>query len=150
MWFLREMHNFVGCDFKTEEMNIEEVREYIVSLPNVEETNPFGDEADLAVYKIGGRWFAVYLFERPEVLAVKCEPDRAVELRERYEAINPAWHFNKRHWNELRFNALPDEVVKREIRHSYLTVLNKNVRPKSLKLKLIAEAAEVEAQNETI
>lgn len=118
-------------------MNIEEAREYILTLPNVEEVEQF---ADVLVYKVGGKWFAVYIFERPGVLAVKCDPDRAIELRDRYAAVTPAWHFNKRHWNDLLIDSLPATLVKREIVHSYLTVIHKNVTPKSLRTELLNDA----------
>lgn len=122
-------------------MDAFDLREYIMSLPLVEEVEPFA-ESDAVVYKIGGKWFAVHIFERPEYFAVKCEPDRAVDLRDIYPAITPAWHFNKRHWNDLLVKDLPDDVVKREIRHSYLTVIRKNVTPKSLREELLRVAQE--------
>lgn len=120
-------------------MDIIDIREYILSLPNVEEKQPFKDD-ETVVYEIGGKWFAVYIFERPEFLAVKCNPDRAILLRDEFSSIVPAWHFNKRHWNNLHFDTLPNEVVKREIRHSYLTVIRKNVTPKALREELLAVA----------
>lgn len=119
-------------------MNIEEVRAYILSLPNVAETEPFDE--DIVVYKIAGKWFAVLSLDNPDNVAVKCDPDRAVMLRDAYPAITPAWHFNKRHWNYLCFPQLPAELVMREIRHSYLTVIRKNVTPKALRLQLLEEA----------
>ena len=115
-------------------MDIMDVREYLVSLPAVEECQPFGEER--LVYKVGGRMFAAYGF------------DRAILLRDEFPAITPAWHFNKRHWNDLHFEALPDEVVMREIRHSYLTVIRQNVTPKALReelLKMVAEAGIADA-----
>lgn len=121
-------------------MNIEEVREYLLSLPNVEEVNPFSEDSEIIIYKIGGKWFAAYVFERPEYLAVKCDPDRAVLLRDRFFAITPAWHFNKKHWNDLYFGELPGDVVKQEIRHSYLTVIRKSVTSKLLKNTLLEDA----------
>jgi len=122
-------------------MNIEEVREYMLELPGAEEVSPFADD-NAIIYKIGGKWFAAYIFERPEFLAVKCDPSRAVLLRERYDAITTAWHFNKRHWNDLRFTQLPTEIVKREIRHSYLAVIKANVTPKALRTALLQQASE--------
>ncbi len=121
-------------------MDIIDTRNFILSLPNVEEVQPFKD--DVVVYEIGGKWFAVYIFERPEFLAVKCNPDRAILLRDKFSSITPAWHFNKKHWNDLCINMLSDDVVKREIRHSYLTVIQKNVTPKSLREELFATAME--------
>lgn len=119
-------------------MNIEEVRSYILSLPNVAETDPFDENT--VVYKVAGKWFAVLSLDNPDNVAVKCDPDRAVTLRDAYPAITPAWHFNKRHWNYLCFPLLPAELVMREIRHSYLTVIRKNVTPKAARLELLADA----------
>ena len=116
-------------------MDIIEGREYLLSLPLVEECQTFGE--DWLVYKIGGRMFAAYGFERPQYLPVKCDPDRAVFLRDEFSAIAPAWHFNKKHWNDLRFDALPEEIVKREIQHSYLIVIRENVTPKSLRSEIL-------------
>ena len=116
-------------------MDIIEVREYLLSLPLVEECQTFDE--DWLVYKIGGRMFAAYGFERPQYLPVKCDPDRAVFLRDEFSAIAPAWHFNKKHWNDLRFDALPEEIVKREIQHSYLIVIRENVTPKSLRSEIL-------------
>ncbi len=122
-------------------MDIIEVRDYLISLPMCEECQPFGEE--FAVYKIGGRMFACTAFERSGIIALKCDPDRAILLRDRYDAITPAWHFNKKHWNDLNVNLLEDDVIKREIRHSYITVIKKNVTPKSLRddiLSIVSEA----------
>ena len=118
-------------------MDIIDVRAYTLSLPSVEECQPFGDDA--VVYKVGGRMFACCVLEHAERIAVKCNPDRAIVLRDEYlSAITPAWHFNKRHWNDLYFEQLPSEIVKREIRHSYLTVIRENVTPKALRNELLA------------
>ncbi len=121
-------------------MDILELRDFLLSLPMVEETQPFADD-EAVVYRIGGKWFAVFIFARPEFVAVKCDPMRARLLREEFDAITPAWHFNKRHWNDLKIADLPDELVKREIRHSYLCVLRKNVSPKALREELLRSAS---------
>ncbi len=118
-----------------------DVRDYLLSLPLVEEVEPF-KKSEAVVYKIGGKWFAVHIFERPEFFAVKCNHDRAILLRDKFSAITPAWHFNKRHWNDLRVEDLPDEIVKREIRHSYLTVIRKNVSPRTVREELMHIADE--------
>ncbi len=123
-------------------MDIIDLREYIVSLPLVEECQPFGDDA--VVYKVGGRMFACCVLDHAERIAVKCNPDRAVVLRDTHlSAITPAWHFNKRHWNDIYFEQLPRAVVEREIRHSYLTVIRENVTPKALReeiMKVVRQA----------
>ena len=117
-------------------MDIIDLREYIMSLPLVDECQPFGDDA--VVYKVGGKMFACCVLEYAERVAVKCQPDRAVVLRDEYiSAITPAWHFNKRHWNDVYFERLPREVVEREIRHSYLVVIRENVTPKALREEIM-------------
>ncbi len=118
-------------------MDIVDLREYILSLPLVEECQPFGE--DSVVYKVGGRLFVCCVLEFAERIAVKCQPDRAIVLRDRYlSAITPAWHFNKKHWNDIYFEQLPREVVEREIRHSYLTVIRENVTTKALREEILA------------
>ena len=117
-------------------MDIVDLREYILSLPLVEECQPFGDDA--VVYKVGGRMFACCVLDFAERIAVKCQPDRAVVLRDEYlSAITPAWHFNKKHWNDIYFEQFPREVVEREIRHSYITVIRENVTPKALREEIL-------------
>ena len=122
-------------------MDIVDLREYVMSLPLVEECQPFGD--DTVVYKVGGRMFLCCVLEYAERVAVKCNPDRAIVLRDEYlSAITPAWHFNKKHWNDIYFEQLPREVVEREIRHSYLTVIRENVTPKALREEILAVVRE--------
>ncbi len=127
-------------------MDIIDLREYILSLPLVEECQPFGDDA--VVYKVGGKMFLCCVLEYAERIAVKCNPDRAIALRDEYlSAITPAWHFNKKHWNDIYFEQLPREVVEREIRHSYLTVIRENVTPKVLREEILAMAREAQVED---
>lgn len=121
-------------------MDIVEFREYCMLLPEVEETLPFDDVT--IVFKVGGRMFAVIGIDDPSHFVVKCDPDRAVALRERYGAIEGAWHFDKRHWNSIRLDAgLPDGFLRGEIRHSYLLVVRKNVTPKAERERILSLAA---------
>ena len=123
-------------------MDIIDLREFILSLPLVEECQPFGDDA--VVYKVGGKMFACCVLEHAERIAVKCQPDRAIALRDEHlSAITPAWHFNKRHWNDIYFERLPRNIVEREICHSYLTVIRENVTPKALREEILAVVREV-------
>lgn len=127
-------------------MDIIDLREYIVSLPLVEECQPFGDDA--VVYKIGGKMFACCVLDHAERIAVKCNPDRAIVLRDTHlSAITPAWHFNKKHWNDIYFEQLPRKVVEREIRHSYLTVIRENITPKALRNELLAIVQEAKIED---
>lgn len=81
-------------------MDVLEFRDYCLSLPMTEESTPF-DETTL-VYKIGGRMYAYADMVDFTRIAVKCDPDEAIALRERYPEVEPAFHMNKRHWNGIR------------------------------------------------
>ena len=127
-------------------MDIIDLRGFVLSLPLVEECQPFGDDA--VVYKVGGRMFACCVLEHAERIAVKCNPDRAITLRDEHlSAITPAWHFNKRHWNDIYFERLPRQIVEREIRHSYLTVIRENVTPKALREEIITVARQAQIED---
>ena len=119
-------------------MDIVDFREYCLSLPEVEECLPF-DEVTL-VFKVGGKMFAVVGLDNPIGFVVKCDPERAILLRDRYEQVKAAFHFNKRHWNSLRFEGrMSDEQLRREILHSYLLVVRQNVVPKARRVELLEQ-----------
>jgi predicted DNA-binding protein (MmcQ/YjbR family) len=85
-------------------MNIEELREYCLSLEGVTESLPF-DEFSL-VMKVQGKMFALIPLENTETqITLKCDPELAVRLREEYEAVTPGYHFNKKHWNTVRIGS---------------------------------------------
>lgn len=94
-----------------------------LALPGVEETTPFGPE--VLVYKVGGKMFALATpDEVPHQVNLKCAPERALDLRDRYEDIIPGFHMNKRHWNTLNLGGrLPNALVKELIEHSYALVV---------------------------
>ncbi len=122
-------------------MDIVEFREYCFSLPDVEETLPFDDST--LVYKVGGRMFAMLMLEKPDHFVVKCNPERAIILRDRYPQITAAWHMNKRHWNDVRFDGrLSDEELRRELRHSYMLVVRLNVSPKALREEILSHVVD--------
>ena len=106
-------------------MDVLSFRDYCLSLPLTEESTPF-DETTL-VYKIGGKMYACADMNDFGQVAVKCDPDEAVRLRERYEEIGPAYHFNKTHWNGIRTAGdLPDAFIREQIRNSYLLVVRRH------------------------
>jgi predicted DNA-binding protein (MmcQ/YjbR family) len=112
-------------------MTIADFCAHCLSLPHVEETMPFGP--DVLVYKIGGKMFALVIPDDfPPSVNLKCDPDRALELRDRYEDIQPGYHMNKRHWNTLVLEGrLPARLVRELIEHSYQLVtagLSRKVR----------------------
>ncbi|MBK8043986.1 MAG: MmcQ/YjbR family DNA-binding protein [Haliscomenobacter sp.] len=114
-------------------MNIEEFQSYCLSKKGVEETFPF-DEHTL-VYKVMGKMFALTGLDSPVFsVNLKCDPDRAVELREEYEEIQPGYHMSKAHWNTIDFTgSLSDPFLMELIDHSYSLVV------KSLPKKVQAE-----------
>lgn len=119
-------------------MDIVSFREFCLSLPEVEECLPFDE--DTLVFKVAGRMFAVVGLDNPIGFVVKCDPDRAIELRDRYPQVKAAFHFNKRHWNSLRFEgSMSDRQLEQEIRHSYLLVVQQNVTPKARRLELLEQ-----------
>ena len=114
----------------TKSMNIEEVREYCIAKDVVTEEFPF-DDVTLA-FKVAGKMFAVICMTMPTRLILKCDPERAIELRELYPGIEPAWHFNKKYWNQHELPTLPTALVKELIDHSYAEVVAK--MPKRLRI----------------
>ena len=107
-------------------MNIESVRLYCLGRKGAIECFPFDDET--LVFKVMGKMFACIFLGEPDKLVLKCEPEYAIELRERYAAIEPAWHFNKRHWNQHWLSRLDDELIRNLIDHSYAEVVKKMTR----------------------
>ncbi len=101
-------------------MNIEQFHSYCLSLKGVEETFPFGE--DTLVFKVMGKMFALTGLDAEEFsVNLKCDPDRAIELREEHpDDIHAGWHMNKNHWNTVRFeNGLDTAFLKELINHSY-------------------------------
>ena len=115
-------------------MNIEQIREYCLSQPDATEDMPFGE--DYLVIRICDKIFACIGLTRPDYFVVKCDPERAIELRERYPEIRPAWHWNKKYWIEISLTgSLDDNLIQTLIRHSYTEVLKK--LPKRISKDLI-------------
>jgi predicted DNA-binding protein (MmcQ/YjbR family) len=104
-------------------MNIEELREYALSLEYVEECTPFGDET--LVFKTNGKMFmAMGIYNSPLQFNVKCDPAKAIELREQYGAVQPGYHMNKKHWNTVIIDgSLNKKLLKQFISDSYKLVL---------------------------
>ena len=128
-----------GCGIENGfDMDVLTFRDYCLSLPFTEESTPF-DETTL-VYKVGGRMYAFADMVDFHRVALKCDPDEALQLRERYpREITPAYHTNKRLWNDVRTTGdLPDAFIREQIRNSYLLVLRQNVTPRALRDELRA------------
>ena len=104
-------------------MTLADFCEHCQSLPGVEGSTPFGPE--VLVYKVGGKMFALAVpDELPHRVNLKCDPERAVELRDRHGDIVPGYHMNKRHWNTLTLpGKLPTKLVRELTDHSYALVV---------------------------
>jgi predicted DNA-binding protein (MmcQ/YjbR family) len=104
-------------------MNLESFRAYCLGLPGTDEGTPFGP--DTLVLKVAGKMFATLsLDEVPARANLKCDPERAVELREEHDAVLPGYHMNKQHWNTLVLDGrLPASLVRELIDHSYALVV---------------------------
>jgi predicted DNA-binding protein (MmcQ/YjbR family) len=103
-------------------MNLETYYEYCLSKKGVTEHFPFDE--DTLVFKVGGKMFALSSlaqWEKNEAsVNLKCDPERAQELRAEYDEIKPGFHMSKVHWNTIALNGnLPDKFVKELIDHSY-------------------------------
>ena len=105
-------------------MNIESLREYCISKKNATESFPFGD--DTLVFKTEDRIFALVNLEGDLSINLKCDPARAIELRERYSSVIPGYHMNKKHWNTIYLDgSVPDKELFSWADHSYDLVVNK-------------------------
>ena len=100
-------------------MNIESLHEYCLNKPGAEETLPFGP--DTLVYKVGGKAFLLTGLDS-ETLSfnVKCDPEKAIELREQFSCVLPGYHMNKKHWNTIVVDgSVSSRQLKEWIDHSY-------------------------------
>ena len=105
-------------------MNIEELRDYCLAKPFVEETFPFGEET--LVFKVMGKAFLLTgISELPVRFNVKCNPEKAIELREQYSYVLPGYHMNKKHWNTIVCESTANKkLLKQWIDDSYQLVVN--------------------------
>ena len=104
-------------------MNVESFREYCLSKPAATEGTPFGP--DNIVFKVAGKMFALLaLDEVPPAVNLKCDPDLALELRDRYEQVQPGYHMNKKHWNTVVLDGvIPEKEIRKMIDDSYELVV---------------------------
>lgn len=113
-------------------MDIESIRIYCISKKAVTEGMPFDDKT--LVFKVADKIFALAAY--PLRLNLKCDPEKAIDLRERFESVRPGYHSNKKHWNTIEVNGeIAKEALYELIDHSYNLViakLTKKVREKYL------------------
>ena len=112
-------------------MNIEQVREYALSLPDVTEDQPFGD--DNITFRLEGKIFMCLwlgsnkhdIKDSEPRFALKLSPERNEELRAQFSAVTPAWHWNKKHWNDVYYEHLEDSLVMDWIQESYRLMVSR-------------------------
>lgn len=121
-------------------MNVEQLREYALSLMGVTEDQAFGD--DIINFRLEGKIFACLCLGgvkehdggEPRI-ALKLPPDRNQELRERFAFVTPAWHWNKKHWSDVRYDKLEDVLLMEWVQESYRLVASK--LPKAIRAKYL-------------
>ena len=120
-------------------MNIEQVREYTLSLNGVTEDQPFGD--DIITFRLEGKIFVCLwlgggehdMKDSEPRLALKLSTDRNEELRAQFSAVTPAFHWNKKHWSDMYYEQLEDSQIMEWIKESYQLIVSK--LPKALRQK---------------
>lgn len=119
-------------------MNVETFREYCLKKKGVTEEYPFGEET--LVFKVMNKIFALTSLDRiPFSINLKCDPERAIDLRERYDSVTPGYHMNKKYWNTVIVdNTVSERELKEWIDHSYELIvqgLKKSDREKLEKME---------------
>ena len=105
-------------------MNIEQLRDYCLLKQGVTEEFPFDN--DTLVFKVAGKAFLLTSLKEPERFNVKCDPEYAIELRERFHEVIPGYHMNKKHWNTVFVNgSLTQQLIRQFIDDSYDLVVNR-------------------------
>ncbi len=112
-------------------MDLAQFREYCLTKPGATEGTPFGPT--VLVFKVSGKMFALAtLDEVPTTVNLKCDPDWALELRDRYEQVTPGYHMNKKHWNTVEIErGIPDPELRKMIDHSYDLVAKSLPKPRA-------------------
>jgi predicted DNA-binding protein (MmcQ/YjbR family) len=114
-------------------LNVETFRSYCLSKKGVTEEFPFGE--DTLVFKVMGKMFALTDLDNFESVNLKCDPEKAVQLREEFSSVMPGYHMNKKHWNTVLMDSgISDRLVKEWVDDSYSLVVDS--LPKKLRQEL--------------
>ncbi|HIA35439.1 MAG TPA: MmcQ/YjbR family DNA-binding protein [Flavobacteriales bacterium] len=125
-------------------MNIEEYRDFCLSFYGVTEGFPFDEH--VLVFKVKGKIFSLTDIKLFNSINLKCNPEKAIELRELYSAVLPGYHMNKKHWNTvLMDDSLQDTKIRAMIRHSYDLVVKK--LPKNTQRELLLKETSQKLNN---
>ncbi len=99
-------------------MTLEDLQAYCAKKKGVSWDTPFGP--DVLVFRVMGKMFALAPISVFDTVNLKCDPERAIELRERYEGISPGYHMNKQHWNTVDVTgSVPQKLIRELVDHSY-------------------------------
>ena len=105
-------------------MNIESLREYCISKKGTSESFPFDE--DTLVFKVMGKMFCLTSLSEPDRINLKCDPEKAIALREEYGCVLPGWHMNKSMWNTVVLDgSVSKKLICEWIDHSYDEVVKK-------------------------
>lgn len=115
-------------------MNIEEFRNYCTAKKGVQETFPFDDNT--LVMKVLDKMFALANLDGPLSINLKCDPEKAIELREQYPAVKPGYHMSKMHWNTVEMDGSIDKrTIQSWIDDSYSLVVSKMSKSRKKELE---------------
>ena len=115
-------------------MNLELIRNHCLKKKGVAEELPFNENTP--VYKVSGKMFLLASLSYPISINIKCDPEKAIELRERYPSVTPGYHMNKTHWNTVLLDgSIPNREIFKWIDDSYDLVVNGLKKSDKLKLK---------------
>lgn len=111
-------------------MNVEELREYCLSLLQAKENQPWAEPKYqmLVTYTVGDKWFCLLNLDEKRI-NVKCAPENIIEMQQRYEGAFPAWHMNKEHWLGVELDSdIPTEQIKKLLKDGYDLIVSKLTR----------------------
>jgi len=119
-------------------MHIEEFREYCLTKKGVTEGFPFDNKA--LVFKVMGKIFTITDVEKFESVNLKCDPEEAIELREKYPGVIPGYHMNKQHWNTVSMDgSIPDNLIRKWVDDSYDLIASSLTKKLKEELKLLSD-----------
>ena len=114
-------------------MFLDEYREYCLSLPATSEGLPFDDK--VLVFKVLDKVFTLTDITTFNSVNLKCDPEYAIELREKHSFVKPGYHMNKKHWNSIyELDSIDNEFLKGLVKHSYDLVVSKMTKKKQAEL----------------
>ncbi len=104
-------------------MNFSDIYDHCIQKKGAQETFPFGEQ--ILVFKVGNKMFALIDVDNSNSVNLKCEPEKAIQLREQYQGVLPGYHMSKVHWNTVLLKEdVPDSLIKSLMDHSYDLIYN--------------------------